>query len=308
MNKLITLLLILCIISCKNKQEDSSTSVEIPSITNGQNEDNPELAEIYKIDQADRQVDEIDWSIVSKNDRKREKRIYEILEAGEVKTAADYHNAAMIFQHGMDSTAYGMAVELMTKSIALDPAGNKWLLAAATDRYLLSIDKPQIYGTQYFKKDKDDPWELSEMDTTQITDAQRIEYRVETLAQQKEKLKRMNMKKLSKKLAELGSVKKLVTFIKNENKSGSECDISENGINRFGYNLMEEGKNQDALKIFKLNTELYPDAFNTFDSYGECLLKIGEKVKSLKAYKKSLALNPNNEGAVKAIKELEGKS
>jgi len=305
MRTIFLLLIILGLFSCKNNQENSTSAFEIPNIPTGEHEDNPELAEIYKNDQADRQVDEIDWSIVSVNDRKREKRIYEILEAGEAKTANDFHNAAMIFQHGGDSEAYGMAVKLMTKALELDPSGDKWLLAAATDRHLLSIDKPQIYGTQFFKKDKDDPWEMSEMDTTQITDAQRIEYRVESLAEQREKLKRMNMKKMSVKLAELGSVDKLITFIKNENKSDPECDISENGINNFGYNLMGQYKEQDALKIFKVNTELYPNAFNTHDSYGECLLKLGDKKKSLKAYKKSLELNPNNEGAAKIIADIE---
>ena len=32
-----------------------------------------------------------------------------------------------------------------------------------------------------------------------------------------------------------------------------------------------------------------------FDSYGECLLLLGKKEKGMKAYKKSLELNPNNE-------------
>jgi hypothetical protein len=84
-----------------------------------------------------------------------------------------------------------MALKLMEKSIELDPTADKWLLAAATDRYLLSKGMPQIYGTQYFRNEGE-PWKMGEIDTTKITDQQRIEYGVETLAQQKATLRRMN--------------------------------------------------------------------------------------------------------------------
>ena len=98
-----------------------------------------------------------------------------------------------------------MAVKLMRKSIELDSTANKWLLAAAIDRYLLSKDEPQIYGTQYKRFGDNEPWQLGKMDTTKISDAERIKYGVETLTQQREKVKRMN----SKKLSELVAVEKL---------------------------------------------------------------------------------------------------
>lgn len=154
--------------------------------------DNPELIEIYQNDQSDRQSDSIDWIIVSKRDSLREIRIYQLLELDKVQTSQDYQNAAMVFQHGRDSVAYKMAVDLMQKSIELDSTADKWLLAAAIDRYLLSKNEPQIYGTQYEKKGQNDPWKLSKIDTTKISDAERIEYGVETLAQQREKVVEMN--------------------------------------------------------------------------------------------------------------------
>ena len=39
---------------------------------------NAELIEIYRNDQADRQVDNIDWNVISKRDRLREARIYQL--------------------------------------------------------------------------------------------------------------------------------------------------------------------------------------------------------------------------------------
>ena len=79
----------------------------------------------------------------------------------------------------------------MKKAIELDSTIDKWLLAATTDRYLLSKGEPQIYGTQYLKMG-DEPWKLAEIDTIKISDTERVEYGVETLAEQSEKVKQMN--------------------------------------------------------------------------------------------------------------------
>jgi len=292
MKKILLIILIFGFISCKTNNENSQT--ELKEVI----EDNAELIEIYKNDQADRQAGEnIDWSVVSKRDSLRELRVYQLLDSNKVRTSKDYHNAAMVFQHGGDSTAYGMAVKMMRKSIELDSTADKWLLAATIDRYLLSKDEPQIYGTQYHKYGKDEPWQIAKMDTTKISDAERIEYGVETLAEQKEKVKRINQKKLYDLYSQGTSVDQIVKIIKSENKSDPKYDISEDGINGFGYNLMGEDKYGDALKIFKLNTELYPNAYITWDSLGECLLALGRKEDGINAYKKSLELNPENENA-----------
>ncbi len=294
MRKLAYVIIVLIVFSC-NQKSDKESEVIL---------DNEELVEIYNADQADRQTQPIDRGIVSKRDSLREVRIYELLDSNKVRTSLDFHNAAMIFQHGRDSVAYGMAVKLMRKSIELDSTANKWLLAAAIDRYLLSKGEPQIYGTQYWKM-KDQSWELGEIDTTKITDAERIEFGVETLAQQREKVKRMNKKKLSDLLNEGKSIDELVQFIKLEDIKKSEYDLSESGINSFGYQVMSQGLKDEALKIFKLNTEIYPEGYNTYDSYGECLLELGDKENAIIAYKKSLELNPKNKNAEKVLMEIE---
>jgi len=156
-------------------------------------ENNPELSEIYNNDQADRKTNSINWDEVSKRDSLRRVRVRQLLDSNLVRTSMDFQNAAMVFQHGRDTTDYGMAVKLMKKSIELDPTADKWLLAAATDRYLLSKEKLQIYGTQYNKMG-DGPWKLADMDSTQVTDEERIEFGVRTLAQQREQVKKMNRK------------------------------------------------------------------------------------------------------------------
>lgn len=178
------LILIIVTFSCSSSQKDETEKQLVET-------DNIELAEIYANDQADRMTDDINWHEVNNRDSLRRKRVDELLDSNKVRTANDYQNAAMVFQHGNDSTDYGKAVRLMKEAIELDSTIDKWLFAATTDRYLLSKGEPQIYGTQFFRM-RDEPWVLSEMDTTKITDAERIEYGVETLSEQREKLKEMN--------------------------------------------------------------------------------------------------------------------
>jgi len=159
--------------------------------SNPTSNDNPELTLLYLADEADRETDEIDWNYVYPRDQQRRARVAELLDSNRVQTAADYHNAAMIFQHGNDSIDFGMAVKLMRKAIELNPEADKWLLAAAIDRHLVSRGKPQIYGTQFFRMNGE-PWVQRDIDTTQVTDEERKKYGVETLAEQRVKLRMMN--------------------------------------------------------------------------------------------------------------------
>ncbi|MFD0976187.1 tetratricopeptide repeat protein [Salinimicrobium gaetbulicola] len=294
MKQIICLLSMLLMLSCKQEKEQ-----EQPEPI----KDNAELAEIYAADQGDRRSDNLDWSRVSKRDSLRRVRVHQLLDSNKVVTSNDYKNAAMVFQHGKDSVDYGMAVKLMERSVALDSTANKWLLAAATDRYLLSIGEPQIYGTQYHRKNGE-PWKLAEMDTTKITDAERMEFGVETLAEQKEKVKRMNQKPLVVLYDSGTGIDQIVELIKNEDETLTGFNVSENGLNNFGYQLMGQDINEEALKIFQLNTELYPEAYNTYDSYGECLLKMGDKENAVIAYQKSLELNPDNDNAKEVLQEI----
>ena len=75
-------------------------------------------------------------------------------------------------------------------------------------------------------------------------------------------------------------------------------------VNSYGYDLMRDGKHEDALTVFELNTKLHPDSWRSHDSYGECLLEIGDTIKGIKAYEKSLELNPESNTAIEVIKEF----
>ena len=265
--------------------------------------DNAELKKMYDDDQGSRMVSNIDWVQLTKNDNIRENRVYEFIKEGKIVTGKDYYHSPMIFQHGKDSVAYGMAVKQMKKAIELDPKINKWLLAAAIDRDLMSRNKPQIYGTQYVKKGENAKWERYKIDTTQVTAEERKHYNVETLAEQVIKERNMNLLTLSDLYAKTNSLDQIIKLLKTESKKGDQSlyNTSEAEINSFGYILMKSKKLNDALTIFSLNTKFYPTGFNTYDSLGECLFLLNKKDRGLKAYRKSLELNPKNDNAKKIL-------
>lgn len=274
--------------------------------TFSQTHDNPELQKMADDDQNARKAARINWKTLNREDSLRRVRIFVLLKEDQVKTAKDNFNSGIVFQHGGDTISSGMAVKSFEKALKMDPSLNRWWYAAAVDRDLMYRKKPQIYGTQFIKdKTTNSKWARYKMDTSKITDEQRKYYSVETLKEQEQKEREMNQTSLNDAYASENSIDKLITLIKAEHKKGiqSSYNTSENEINNFGYRLVGDNKTTDALKIFKLNTQLYPEAWNTYDSYGEILLKTGQKKEALENYKKSLELNPENENARKIINE-----
>lgn len=157
----------------------SNITLEYPALA--QNDENAELTKLYEQDQADRKRGLPSGQSMAERDEQRRERVSAMLRAGEVNTAADYFRAAMIFQHGNDTTHFKKAHELAKKATELDPTHNtaKWLTAATWDRYLLAKGKPQWYGTQFAVIDG--KWYIREIDTTHVSDANRQRLGVRTL-------------------------------------------------------------------------------------------------------------------------------
>lgn len=183
-NKFILIFIFLAL-GCKTEKQNDSSNQE------KKNKDNQELIVIYKADQNERKPENINWKSLHENDSIRRIRVQQLLDSGKVNTGKDFAKAAMIFQHGDDSTSYAKAIELIKKAIEIDTTINNWLFAAATDRYLLSIGKPQIYGTQYYKEEGS-YWILENYDSLKISDKERKKYGVRTLKQQRAELQKMN--------------------------------------------------------------------------------------------------------------------
>jgi tetratricopeptide (TPR) repeat protein len=102
-----------------------------------------------------------------------------------------------------------------------------------------------------------------------------------------------------------GKTDEAIQKYKEIKKSDSDnAAVSESKLNNLGYNLMKMGKIEEALKIFKLNVDFYPQSANVYDSYAEVLLKTGKKEEAIKNYQKSLELNPNNTNAIKQLQKI----
>jgi len=82
-------------------------------------------------------------------------------------------------------------------------------------------------------------------------------------------------------------------------------DFSEPQLNQLGYRLLQMKRVKDSIEIFKLNVEMFPQGFNTYDSLGEAYMENGDKYLAIQNYKKALELNPRNTGAVEKLKKLE---
>ena len=78
----------------------------------------------------------------------------------------------------------------------------------------------------------------------------------------------------------------------------------EAGINAMGYALLQADRPSQARDVFALNTRVFPEAFNTWDSYGEALAELGEYDAAIAAYQRSLELNPENANADEMIARI----
>jgi imidazolonepropionase-like amidohydrolase len=79
--------------------------------------------------------------------------------------------------------------------------------------------------------------------------------------------------------------------------------VSEETINQLGYDLVGQKSGEDALAMFRLNTELYPRSGNAYDSLAETYLGLGDKARAREYYAKALEVQPDygNAKAARAI-------
>jgi tetratricopeptide (TPR) repeat protein len=81
---------------------------------------------------------------------------------------------------------------------------------------------------------------------------------------------------------------------------------TEADINRFGYFLLNAKRIDEAVEIFKLNVEFYPNSANVYDSLGDAYQAAGKKDEAIKAYEKALTIDPNYPSSLENLKKLKG--
>lgn len=166
-----------------------------PTTSNVRN--NSELTQIYNEDQRVRQPKPLgpDEPNITRTDADRLVMVKRMIAENQIQTTEDYRHAAFIVQHSHDSSDYLLA---HTLAIICASEGDKscaWLSAATLDRFLQSIERPQIYGTQYVGSPNDlvtqQPY-----DDTLVPDTLRKRLGVPSIDAQKKQLNSLNGRKL----------------------------------------------------------------------------------------------------------------
>jgi hypothetical protein len=173
---------------------DSNRAYSLEEDTDGPN---VEMQRIFEADQKARQsqitLTKEDWAVIDKQDTERRNATRKLLETGQLHSDKDFAEAAFIFQHGSSCDDYLLAHSLAVVAVAKGDAGSAWIAAATLDRYLQSIGKPQIYGTQFeFTPKSGVPATQEPYNRELISDALRRQLGVPSLANQEVQLKQYN--------------------------------------------------------------------------------------------------------------------
>jgi len=70
--------------------------------------------------------------------------------------------------------------------------------------------------------------------------------------------------------------------------------VNEYEINELGYKYLAEREYEEAITVFKINIEFFPESWNCYDSLGEAYHAAGDTENAISSYETSIKLNPEN--------------
>jgi glyoxylase-like metal-dependent hydrolase (beta-lactamase superfamily II) len=79
----------------------------------------------------------------------------------------------------------------------------------------------------------------------------------------------------------------------------------EGEFNRLGYRYLGEEQYEEAIAVFAMNVDMYPESWNVYDSLAEAYMKSGRRDLAVRNYEKSLELNPENENGQRMLDEIQ---
>lgn len=83
--------------------------------------------------------------------------------------------------------------------------------------------------------------------------------------------------------------------------------FTESLLNGLGYQLMQQERYADAIELFKLNVDEYPEASNPYDSLGEAYMMYGDVEHAIENYERSVEINPDNTNGHQMLERLRAK-
>jgi tetratricopeptide (TPR) repeat protein len=87
-------------------------------------------------------------------------------------------------------------------------------------------------------------------------------------------------------------------------KTANRFRSLERDVNALGYRLAGEGRAEQAIQAFRINTRAYPRSANTFDSLAEALLNAGYRDAAIASYRQALAVEPGFVPSAQALQRL----
>ena len=94
-------------------------------------------------------------------------------------------------------------------------------------------------------------------------------------------------------------------IFRNKIADSQRYQVSEAELDSLGYHLIKLNRIKEAITVFKINVEIFPDSWKAWDSFGEGYMYMNDEVKCREAYNKSLEINPENRNASKMLRYLD---
>ncbi len=82
----------------------------------------------------------------------------------------------------------------------------------------------------------------------------------------------------------------------------ADPSVAETRLNALGYALLSRNEFKGAIAILRMNTQLYPDSANTYDSLAEAHMNAGDRKQAIALYRKALETLPRDKSP-EAVKD-----
>jgi dienelactone hydrolase len=105
-------------------------------------------------------------------------------------------------------------------------------------------------------------------------------------------------------LAQPGGVAKARVLFDAARRDGTHASLMPEGeANAFGYQLLQEGKAEDAVVVFQMAADAYPESANVYDSLADAHLAAGRPAEALRLAEKALQVLATDTRTPEAFKQ-----
>ncbi|MFC1573074.1 alpha/beta hydrolase-fold protein [Candidatus Eisenbacteria bacterium] len=96
----------------------------------------------------------------------------------------------------------------------------------------------------------------------------------------------------------------LVGFTEKRSEGFHGQEFRESECNEVGYRFLGKNLMAEAIAVFHVNVEMFPESANAYDSLGEAYAATGDTTLAIESYRSSLNLNPENTNAQEMLRRL----